>query len=94
MSKPNNPPAFPRAYSLDDHNGSARMIDGDAPMHAQDGMTLRDYFAAKAMQAMLANPYTGEKFHKENATKEQQQSAITTNAYEVASAMLEERAKQ
>ncbi len=37
--KPENPFAFP--YS-DDLNG-----------YSQDGMTLRDYFAAKAMQALL-----------------------------------------
>lgn len=33
-------PAFPRDHAADGHNG----------------MTLRDYFAAKALAAMLANP--------------------------------------
>ena len=36
----NNPPAFPRPSS-----GSTQ--------YAQEGMTLRDYFAAKAMQAAI-----------------------------------------
>jgi len=40
----NNPPAFPQ-YVI--NNGGA-YVDG--------GMTLRDYFAAKAMQALLSDP--------------------------------------
>ena len=39
-----NPPAFPRP-----HSGKSQF--------AQVGMTLRDYFAAKAMQAILADQY-------------------------------------
>ncbi len=46
------------------------------------GMTLRDYFAAKAMQAFIASPLlkvdTGE-------------YAVAANAYKVADAMLEVR---
>jgi hypothetical protein len=45
----NNPPAFPRPLSVDNFNP-----DISYPAHA--GMTLRDYFAAKAMQAMLSSP--------------------------------------
>ena len=44
----NNPPAFPRPYSED-----AFLEETD--YLAQDGMTLRDYFAAKAMQGKLAS---------------------------------------
>lgn len=43
--KPRNPDAFPRPFSADENSPH----DYDA----QDGMTLRDYFAAKAMQALL-----------------------------------------
>jgi hypothetical protein len=43
MSKPNNPPAFPKA-GLDHWNKSTPI---------NEGMTLRDYFAAKAMQAAI-----------------------------------------
>ena len=50
----NNPPAFPRPFS-------------GTTQYAQDGMTLRDYFAAKASEADIAEymPQTmGEaKFH-------------------------------
>lgn len=41
-----NQPAFPRPYSQDPIN--------ETDYWEQDGMTLRDYFAAKAMQGMLA----------------------------------------
>jgi hypothetical protein len=44
----NNPPAFPRPYSEDD-------VDGHC-YKAHVGMTLRDYMAAKAMQALLSDP--------------------------------------
>jgi hypothetical protein len=46
----------------------------------QYGMTLRDYFAAKAMQAILSNPeYTGE------------DSGLAAQSYNVADAMLKAR---
>jgi hypothetical protein len=44
----NGGPAFPRPAG--DYNGTKH---GSG---AQDGMTLRDYFAAKAMQGLLACP--------------------------------------
>ncbi len=34
-----------------------RSEDADYEYHAQSGMDLRDYFAAKAMQAILADQY-------------------------------------
>jgi hypothetical protein len=48
-------------------------------------MTLRDYFAAKAMQGMLANP----KLHEQ--ILEAGQSWIEESAWAVADAMIEER---
>ena len=59
----NNPPAFPN----------------DAAKHPFDkeGMTLRDYFAAKAMQALIDNDGLF--------------SEIPTQAYEIADAMLKAR---
>ena len=45
-----NPPAFPREdYQTDDAPG-------------QSGMSLRDYFAAKAMQAAATNPVGADGF--------------------------------
>ena len=51
----------------------------------QDGMTLRDYFAARAMQGMLANPKLQEQILKAG------QSWIEESAWAVADAMLKAR---
>ena len=55
------------------------------------GMTLRDYFAAKALTGMLAyshvNPSIGN--YHENCTP----AAVAMDAYALADAMLAERAK-
>lgn len=42
-------PAFPRPFSVDD-------VDPDISYPAHTGMTLRDYFAAKAMSSYIARP--------------------------------------
>jgi len=66
---PSNPPAFP----------NPRWEGWGSP---EEGMTLRDYFAAKAMQAILSNPeYTGE------------DAALAAQSYMVADAMLEARSQ-
>jgi hypothetical protein len=52
-----------------------------------DGMTLRDYFAAKAMQGMLANPKLQKQILQAG------QSWIEESAYAVADAMLKAREK-
>jgi len=65
----NNPQAFPH---------------GDPTHRGEQGMTLRDYFAAKAMQGMLSNSdlYSQDgRFHNGNFEM----------AYEVADAMLKAR---
>ena len=62
-------PAFPR---------SASGPDG----YARDGMTLRDYFAAKAMQAQLARTTWGI---------EDDRHDMAIEAYEYADAMLKAR---
>lgn len=65
-------PAFPRPASEAHQHG----------MHSpQDGMTLRDYFAAKAMQGICASGPTA------NWTD----GRIARSAYEMADAMLEAR---
>lgn len=71
MEKETGGPAFPRPAG--DFNGS-RHGNG-----AQTGMTLRDYFAAKAMQEMV-NEYDDFDF-------------MAQTAYAVADAMLKERNK-
>lgn len=65
----NNPPAFPHTV---EYRGSD--CGGIVP---HGGMTLRDYFAAKAMQALIDNDGLF--------------SEIPTQAYEIADAMLKAR---
>ena len=51
----NNPPAFPGKQKAllikSEHSDIAKEYEID-----QNGMTLRDYFAAKAMQGLIASP--------------------------------------
>lgn len=75
QNKPKNPNAFPIEYQ-----------DGEF----QTGMTLRDYFAAKAMQGVLSNSSISVKIGK-NFQKENENIAIA--CYSVADAMLKEREK-
>lgn len=49
-----------------------------------DGVSMRDYFAAKAMQGSLANNVDGDEWGSEN---------ISQWAYKVADAMMKERGK-
>ena len=52
------------------------------PDEGNFGMTLRDYFAAKAMQAMLASP---------NCPMDVRESALASSAYATADAMMRAR---
>lgn len=54
------------------------------PNKYQTGMTLRDYFAAKAMQSLIIAEHSKNEFNEIQAVM----------AYEVADAMLKERIKQ
>lgn len=49
MTDTRDMPAFPLAFQ--EHDASGMPL---AEMYAHDGMTLRDYFAANAMQGLLA----------------------------------------
>ena len=54
-----------------------------------DGMSLRDYFAAKAMQGICANP---DDIHvPEDETYDQYVDEISRSAYKIADAMLKAR---
>lgn len=57
----------------------------DSGLHADPGMTLRDYFAAKALQGFLANP---QDFREEGFLLN-----VVESAYKTADAMLETRNK-
>ena len=62
-------PAFPRPYS-------------GATQYAQEGMGLRDYFAAKAMQGAFTNPTPSSVYELEY---------IAEKSYEMANAMMKAR---
>ena len=72
----NNPPAFPL------HNHGAQTLG----LHVT-GMTLRDYFAAKAMQAFLTNDAIANSVN--TSSEWLMKTAITS--YEMADAMMKAR---
>ena len=77
-----NPPAFPRPISTDavqDAANATRQGDNIEWSGAQDGMTLRDYFAAKVLQGLVA------------ANEVDMWPAAAGQAYNAADAMLEAR---
>lgn len=71
-----------------DTGGPAFPCDRHAT-NANNGMTLRDYFAAKAMQTFLGSEYTSEHGLTEGWMK-----SLSRESYLVADAMLAERNKQ
>ena len=80
MSNLNNPPAFPTPVPDDILNKQGHNITVLA------GMTLRDYFAGKALQGIMTDwRNTPAKYTVEILAKEM---------YEIADAMLAERAKK
>ena len=70
----NNIPAFPRP----------KFMEQVVRFDQEEGMTLRDYFAAKAMQAIMAGQYPITKQHDAA-------SRIALAAYQMADAMMEAR---
>jgi len=66
----NNPWAFP--------------VPNSANTNGEEGMTLRDYFAAKAMAAFLSTPDGADHYRR-------QPSILADSAYKIADAMLAER---
>lgn len=57
-------------------------------LHGGDGMTLRDYFAAKAMQGLLANGWCSEQREIAPTMGEHE---VAQDAYRLADAMLKAR---
>lgn len=79
----NNIQAFPRPHS-DSINAATNGYGPLLTLEAQDGMTLLDYFAAKAMQGIITDRSTAVCgiYHSER---------IANDAYGIASAMIEAR---
>lgn len=69
-----NLPAFPAIYDANRHDPNAFM-----------GMDLRDYFAAKAMQALITSR------HNDYERGNYDEDVVALNAYLMADAMLAER---
>jgi len=82
--KPDGGPAFARPFSL------TYMNEG---IYDQDGMSLRDYFAAKAMQGLLSSPNL-QVLSPRALTHSEQFDLTASIAYEMADAMISEREKQ
>lgn len=83
----NNESAFPYNSRWDEGNQAFDLCSS--------GMTLRDYFAAKAMQAIISNVGIGEK-HDINRIVDivnRVNFNIAKFSYKIADAMLEERGK-
>lgn len=79
-------PAFPRLHSLNNCKPGEKVAK-----YSADGMSMRDYFAAKAMQGFIAGHIAH--YGHENHWPWSGWSGIADSAYEVADAMLEQRAK-
>jgi len=82
MIKETGGPAFPVRLPI---VGAIHACDEPVPIEIHAGMSLRDYFAGKAMQGMLANPKLQEQILKAG------QSWIEESAWKVADAMLKQR---
>lgn len=84
-------PAFPRPLGT---NSPTSLANNPAWSTAQDGMSLRDYLAAKAM-AVIAADYIDASRNPEKSGSDGAVSfkGIAQEAYSLADAMLAERAK-
>ena len=79
--KPNNPSAFPvTATEQSYHNQS--------PLMPESGMTLRDYFAAKAMQGLLSSYHGSSDAYLAIQNKPDK---IAKDVYKLADEMLKQR---
>ena len=89
--KPENPNAFPYVETYIQNGAGAIKA-----YNAKEGMSLRDYFAAKAMQAHIlgANENSRAITSEMRRREMNAQTLIAKMAYEYADAMLKEREKQ
>lgn len=69
-------PAFPRPFSMD----TREALDDSPAFPAHVGITIQDYFAARAMQALISGG------------SHQNVHLLAVEAYKVANAMIEARA--
>lgn len=90
MSVNNGGPAFPRAASVDQRQGT--MPEGDLFVEEQDGISVRDYFAAQIIPSVYEEYWrtvrAGESFPEADWKR-----GIAGDAYAIADAMLQAREK-
>lgn len=85
--KPANPQAFP--VQTHEQDGQGNYIN-----YQNDGMTLRDYFAAKAMQSQISNQKHMRNYNNEADGEDSVIVGwVAESSYEIADAMLAERSK-
>ena len=82
MSKQTGGPAFPTTTD----------VTFESPKYTEYGMTLRDYFAAAAMQGMIVNPEAGS-FLVELAKQDDVLLSVGEMSYRISDAMIQERGK-
>jgi hypothetical protein len=82
-----NPPAFPRPAS------NVESLNPISQVSSQDGMTLRDYFASKAMQSLISNTESIEAIWKKSGygNADKMRIHIAELSYACADAMLTAR---
>lgn len=77
--------AFPHPGSLNEY--------GSVAVFTERGMSLRDWFAGQAVAAILANGDISAIASRLNVSRADFHASVTRTAYEIADAMLAERAK-
>ena len=83
MSKKTGGAAFPHGVT----------VVGKSVNDASQGMALRDYFAAAALQGLLANSYAAERMEVLPMSGDEVGKFIVKSAYAYADCMLEEGGK-
>lgn len=80
-------PAFPRPASEDRQSGD--QSDGNITIQPQDGMSLRDYFAGRALAGLIANSDIPDLMRGGLASEK-----CAEVCYVLADAMMEERTRE
>ena len=79
-------PAFPLCGSIVKQYQPTGIVTGESLQGFQSGMSLRDYFAGKAMQGLLSYTHAADRFRGDL-------KCAAIEAYEIADVMLKAREK-
>ena len=86
MRKDTSEPAFPLCGSIVKQYQPTGIVTGESLQGFQSGMSLRDYFAGKAMQGLLSYTHAADRFRGDL-------KCAAIEAYEIADVMLKAREK-